>query len=259
MKKWNERHVIKQVLVNSKTHPLESAKSSHKASDAQNFMSNQALNGRALNEFPLRGSQIRNFRKEDQKQIIAEYAKHDSNSGKSPGLWELSSKFPMGLYPPTSAPRPYWRSQKLFFKPLLKFMNRDEVYTGLSKLGKIIFLKVPFNMKKRKNLGYGYVVFESRILSLQLLSRTVTVEFAGATRELTFERFSVLKQSKAFYTSSPPVNELVKGNFEDQWVESSPVRKEHHRKPTSRAYHESQQASAAERHSGIRFNLRPAL
>jgi RNA recognition motif-containing protein len=52
-------------------------------------------------------------------------------------------------------------SRKLFFKPLDKHSTKETILSAISKFGKVEYLRVPFSNKKKKNLGYGFVVFES--------------------------------------------------------------------------------------------------
>lgn len=53
-------------------------------------------------------------------------------------------------------------ARKLFFKPLNKHSTREEVLHILERFGRVDYLRVPYSNKKRKNLGYGFVVFQSQ-------------------------------------------------------------------------------------------------
>lgn len=83
------------------------------------------------------------------------------------------------------------RGIKLFFKPLNKKTTRDGVMRQLSELGSVSFLRVPFSQKKRKNLGYGFVVFESKRLTLRLMRNELKVDIDGKAQ--TFEEFDLQK------------------------------------------------------------------
>lgn len=53
-------------------------------------------------------------------------------------------------------------ARKLFFKPLNKHSTREQVLQSLEKFGRVEYLRVPFSNKKKKNLGYGFVMFQSQ-------------------------------------------------------------------------------------------------
>lgn len=139
------------------------------------------------------------------------------------------------------------RSIKLFFKPLNKKTTKDAVLNQLSLLGSINFLRVPYSQKKKKNLGYGLVVFESKLLSLRLARNELDVEIDG--RQVAFERFDLQKfKSKA--TDKNNVNEAPLEHATEKFskpkkykndscipTQSASPPDDHFLKPTSTGYH----------------------
>ncbi len=80
---------------------------------------------------------------------------------------------------------------KLFFKPLDKSLTRNFVFNYLSKLGKIKYFRMPFSEKKQKNLGYGFVIFESRDLCNMLVDHHIVFLIEG--KRARFQRFNIQK------------------------------------------------------------------
>lgn len=81
--------------------------------------------------------------------------------------------------------------RKLFFKPLNKHSTRDHVLTCLEKFGRVEYLRVPFSNKKRKNLGYGFVMFESKQLSDLLCRHQIKTKIDD--KIVGFSKFDMLK------------------------------------------------------------------
>lgn len=174
------------------------------------------------------------------------------------GPWAI---IPQGLrsHHPTRSEVP--TTVKLFFKPLNKRASRDDVHSVLSKLGAINFLRVPFSQKKGKNLGYGFVIFESRDLAFRLIDQTITVELQG--KILNFERFDFQKLSPAYFQKMDSIpgriNSRMKTKVSLGGWKAGVKRPGHHFKPTTVQYFEDDSRSLVSREtSDIRFNvLRP--
>lgn len=92
----------------------------------------------------------------------------------------------LGLVGPTSD-----NSRKLFFKPLNKHSTRDQVLQCLEKFGRVEYLRVPYSNKKKKNLGYGFVIFQSSTVS-DLLHRHQMKTRIG-DKAVGFYKFDLLK------------------------------------------------------------------
>lgn len=87
------------------------------------------------------------------------------------------------------------REYKLFFKPLDKNLTRETVQSQLSQLGRIRYFRMPYSEKKLKNLGYGFVFFESKALSDILCEQHIAVLIGN--HGVKFQKFSLQKhQSK---------------------------------------------------------------
>lgn len=139
------------------------------------------------------------------------------------------------------------RGLKLFFKPLNKKTTRDTVMNSLAHFGMINFLRVPFSQKKRKNLGYGFVVFQSNDLALRMINNDHTVEIDG--KILNFEKFDIKKFKNKNAELSPEEDKILLEKIEKckqpqvllkpaSIAESnSPLDHDHFWKPTSSRYH----------------------
>ena len=82
-------------------------------------------------------------------------------------------------------------ARKLFFKPLNKHSSRESILTCLEKFGRIEYLRVPYSNKKRKNLGYGFVVFESQTTSEMLCRHQIKTKIDD--KVVGFSKFDMLK------------------------------------------------------------------
>ena len=60
-------------------------------------------------------------------------------------------------------------SRRLFFKGLKKKTSPEMIFKFLSEFGKVIKLNVPFSKTTKKNMGYGFVQFESIEVCKKLL------------------------------------------------------------------------------------------
>lgn len=185
---------------------------------------------------------------------------------KAKSILTSSPSGPWAIMPQGSRSQYHTRSEiptafKLFFKPLNKRASREDVHSVLSKLGTISFLRVPFSQKKGKNLGYGFVIFESRDLAFRLIDKTITVELQG--KILNFERFDFQKLSPAYFQkidSIPGLNSRMNTKISlEGWKAGVERPHHHHLKPTTVQYFEAVPRSLQLRETpDIRFNvLRP--
>lgn len=154
--------------------------------------------------------------------------------------------------------RPEEKAIKLFFKPLQKKASREEVYSGLARLGTVTFFRVPFSTKKRKNLGYGFVTFESRELALSLIEKNVPVEIKEKIYCLTFDLFDHQKLNSNYFqiSSSNPSQKSFQHQVSVGDLQDGGDSGQHHHKPTSNHYHRRRPKSKKKKqHSNFRFNL----
>lgn len=138
-------------------------------------------------------------------------------------------------------------STKLFFKHVSKRTPFAAIKAVLSKFGKVENLRVPFSPKKKKNLGYGYVKFESKKVPLFLCDHGIKTVIDG--RVVSFERFDSIKFSSKKkklgcdklaepvgdqVPPTKPISEKHPGSFAPQKI--------HFPKPTNRDYHQSKRS-----------------
>ena len=68
--------------------------------------------------------------------------------------------------------------QKVFIRNLPRRVDSQAIRAALQHLGTIAYLRVPFSMKKKKNLGYGFVIFEEeKTADLLLRDSNFSVKF----------------------------------------------------------------------------------
>ena len=73
---------------------------------------------------------------------------------------------------------------KIFFKALKKTTTKTAVEKALSDLGDLRYLRFPYSKAKKRNLGYGYVVFKDSAIASHLLSVVQKIEIDGRQIEL---------------------------------------------------------------------------
>ena len=73
---------------------------------------------------------------------------------------------------------------KIFFKNIPREMNTKDVSSFFSKYGKLKYIRVPYSMKKKRNMGYGNLVFEDRSLAKMLLSQEKYLKIENKLIEL---------------------------------------------------------------------------
>lgn len=147
-------------------------------------------------------------------------------------------------------------ARKLFFKPLNKHSTREHILTCLEKFGKIEYLRVPYSNKKRKNLGYGFVVFESQTTSELLHRHQIKTKIDD--KIVGFTRFDMLKyKSKRNYSKcSSDAEELDLNSLSIPRPElGSGIQidiKNHFLKPTNKKYYSSKRTMQGAKY---KFNL----
>lgn len=73
----------------------------------------------------------------------------------------------------------FQKKMKLFFRGLRKTTSRETIYSVLSQYGNIKAVKVPFSKVSQKNMGYGYVIYQNKEVSINLLNNIRTVFIQG--------------------------------------------------------------------------------
>ena len=104
--------------------------------------------------------------------------------------------------------------KKLFFKPLNKHTSKGTILSTISKFGRVEYLRVPFSNKKRKNLGYGFVVFESQEVANMLCDHQIKTKIDD--KIVGFSRFNVqqYKSKKAALSSCSDSDSGVRNDIE---------------------------------------------
>lgn len=136
-------------------------------------------------------------------------------------------------------------ARKIFFKPLNKNTSRESIISCLERFGKVEYLRVPYSNKKRKNLGYGFVIFESNSISDLLCRHKIKTKIDD--KIVGFSRFDVLKY-KSKNMDSEASSEPVEEGLDDLKLPSNKSRadnmekmnidvKSHFRKPTKNNYY----------------------
>ena len=78
--------------------------------------------------------------------------------------------------------------QKVFIRQVPKRVDSQVLRAVLEKFGQIAYLRVPFSLKRKKNMGYGFVIFaDQKTADLFLNDSSISVEVAGA--KLAFSKF----------------------------------------------------------------------
>lgn len=94
----------------------------------------------------------------------------------------------IGIHLVPSQPGP---PPRLFFKTLNKRTTRESVLAALSQEGTVVALRMPFSERKGKNLGYGFVQFESAEVSDRLVADKTDVFIDG--KKIGFDKFDIQK------------------------------------------------------------------
>lgn len=82
----------------------------------------------------------------------------------------------------------------IFLKDLKKITKEETVQQIFEQYGKVVHLQLPFNSKKKRNLGYCYVVFEDATVGQHLLNIVKEVEIDG--RQVALSPFSERTSAK---------------------------------------------------------------
>ena len=149
---------------------------------------------------------------------------------------------------------------KVFFKGLKKTTTLETVIGAFSNLNKIKYIRFPFSVVRKKNMGYGFVIFEDQDFALNLIHSIRFVEIDGAIAEFRKESRAEMRNLgrkeknsevpstlKSNQESSPSVLDRVVsrcvGGTSSQSNELQGREKVsatwHRIKPTSASYHKS--------------------
>lgn len=96
-------------------------------------------------------------------------------------------------------------ARKLFFKPLNKHSTREQVLQSLEKFGKVEYLRVPYSNKKKKNLGYGFVMFQSQKVSDFLCEHQIRTKIDD--KIVGFSKFDIQKFKSKGHNSDKSLSE----------------------------------------------------
>ena len=78
----------------------------------------------------------------------------------------------------TVMPRPL-DNYSVFFKSLNKRTTVEHIHEAFSQFGKLLLIRLPFNLNKRCNVGYGFVVLRSAEVASHLLNRVRAIRING--------------------------------------------------------------------------------
>lgn len=73
---------------------------------------------------------------------------------------------------------------KVFFKSLKKSTTKTSVAQVLSTFGELKYIRLPYSKLKKKNLGYGYVIFQDSEVTEHVLNNIQTVSIDNKLIEL---------------------------------------------------------------------------
>jgi RNA recognition motif-containing protein len=161
-------------------------------------------------------------------------------------------------------------SYSVFFKSLNKRTTVEHIYEAFSQFGKLLLIRLPFNLNKRCNVGYGFVVLQSADVASQLLNRVRTIRINGKMIHLlSFSKRSELEpcsrsaeeadecSTGQLFSIKPPITPTITSNVRSQLqpLENNlqpprsdsrfrfsqreaeeEVREMHHLKPTQHSY-----------------------
>jgi RNA recognition motif-containing protein len=82
---------------------------------------------------------------------------------------------------------------KVFFKGLKKTTTLEAVTDAFSSMNRIKYIRFPFSVVRKKNMGYGFVIFEDQDFAINLIHAIRFVEIDGARVHLSEFR----KESRA--------------------------------------------------------------
>ena len=88
------------------------------------------------------------------------------------------------------------KNVKVFFKSLKKSSTLESVVHALSEFGQLKYVRLPFSKTKKRNMGYGYAIYEDGNDAIDLLRTNKNVLVDG--KPVTISSFSFAKN-----TSSP--------------------------------------------------------
>ena len=108
--------------------------------------------------------------------------------GQKPTVVEVASVMPSPL-----------DSYSVFFKSLNKRTTVEHIREAFSQFGKLLLIRLPFNLNKRCNVGYGFVVLQSADVASHLLNSEQVVRINGKMIHLlSFSKRSELEPYSRF-------------------------------------------------------------
>ena len=95
----------------------------------------------------------------------------------------------------------------VFFNGLRKKSSRADIESAFSVFGEISFLRLPFNHRRNRNLGSGFVVFKDPKVAQRLLTEVKQVVIGGKPIELALysEKETKYKKNKYMRFAPPSV------------------------------------------------------
>ena len=92
-------------------------------------------------------------------------------------------------------PKPAKKKEiRVFFKSLRKRTDQAAIEQVFSKYGDLQLVRLPFSETKKKNLGYGYVVFKDQEIGMDMILHVKRVKIEGKIIKL--REFDVNRQKK---------------------------------------------------------------
>ena len=89
---------------------------------------------------------------------------------------------------------PKKKEVRVFFKSLRKRTDQAAIEQVFSKYGELQMVRLPFSETKKKNLGYGYVVFKDQEIGMDMILHVKRVKIEGKIIKL--REFDVNRQKK---------------------------------------------------------------
>ena len=83
---------------------------------------------------------------------------------------------------------------RVFFKSLRKRTDQAAIEQVFSKYGELQLVRLPFSETKKKNLGYGFVVFKDQEIGMDLIAHVKRLKIEGKIIKL--REFDVNRQKK---------------------------------------------------------------
>jgi hypothetical protein len=109
---------------------------------------------------------------------------------------------------------------KVFFKGLKKTTTLETVSEVFGRLNTIKYIRFPFSVVRKKNMGYGFIIFEDQNFAMNLIHAIGFIEVDGAKVQLSeFRKESRAEmRNKGHKEKTPKVSNTLELN-----IESSPT------------------------------------